>query len=261
MQGRRPGQLDSYRGELKLGLMYTPSGSTKDGKIKGSVCIAVKKARNLPKMDIGSLTDGYVQCYLLPDRSWNGKRKTKVIHDNLNPVWNEQLTYEKVVFDDLSRERVLEVTVWDYDFISFNDFIGGIRLGPNPGNVAERKEWMDSAGDEISHWEAMLAHSGEWVEQWHTLRPSMDPRGSDFSNQSAPSTLPSHPVPVVGKRETKAASPPTEKHRERPSPVSSSPQHKDNAQNAVKKVSSSSTCIPFTSLVPSRALQLLSLAV
>lgn len=245
MQGRRPDQLDSYRGELKLGLMYTPSGSTKDGKIKGSVCIAVKKARNLPKMDIGSLTDGYVQCYLLPDRSWNGKRKTKVISNNLNPVWDEQLTYEKVIFDKLSTERVLEVTVWDYDFISFNDFIGGIRLGPNPGNVAEREEWMDSAGDEISHWEAMLAQPGEWVEQWHTLRPSMDPRRSDYTNQSAPSTHHSPPVPVAGKQETKAAAPPTEEDRERPSPVSSSPQHKGDAKNAVKKVCSSSGCSAF----------------
>ena len=217
--------------------MFTPSGSTKDGKIKGSVCIAVKKARNLPKMDIGSLTDGYVQCYLLPDRSWNGKRKTKVINNSLDPVWDEQLTYEKVVLDELSKERVLEVTVWDYDFISFNDFIGGLRLGPDPGSIAKRKEWMDSVGDEISHWEAMVAHPGEWVERWHTLRPSMDPRGSDFSNQSGPSSFPSSPVPVVGKQEMKADASPTEnelEHKKRPSAVSSSPPPNDNAKKEVR---------------------------
>ena len=186
-------------------------------------------------MDIGSLTDGYVQCYLLPDRSWTGKRKTKVIDNSLDPVWDEQLTYEKLVIDDLSKERVLEVTVWDYDFISFNDFIGGLRLGPNPGSIANRKEWMDSVGEEVSHWEAMLAHPGEWVERWHTLRPSMDPKGSDFTYQSGPSSLPSSPVRVVGKQETKA--PPTEnelEHKKRPLAVSSSLPPKDNAKKEVR---------------------------
>ena len=186
-------------------------------------------------MDIGSLTDGYVQCHLLPDRSWSGKRKTKVIDNSLDPVWDEQFTYEKLVIDDLSKERVLEVTVWDYDFISFNDFIGGLRLGPDPGSIANRKEWMDSVGDEVSHWEAMLAHPGEWVEQWHTLRPSMDPRGSDFTYQSGPLSLPSSPVRVVGKQETKA--PPTEnelEHKKRPLAVSSSLPPKDNAKKEVR---------------------------
>ena len=241
--------------------MFAPSGSTKDGKIKGNVCIAVKKARNLPKMDIGSLTDGYVQCYLLPDRSWSGKRKTKVIDNSLDPVWDEQLTYEKVVIDELSKERVLEVTVWDYDFISFNDFIGGLRLGPDPNGIANRKEWMDSVGDEVSHWEAMLAHPGEWVERWHTLRPSMDPRRSDFSNQSDPSSLPSSPVPVVGKQEMKAATPPTENELERPSAVSSSPPPEDNAKKEVRSDLLVLVALPLSSLIPSQALQLLSLAV
>ena len=240
MQGRRPSQLDSYCGELKVGLMFMRSGPNKDGKITGSVCIAVKKARNLCKMNIRSLTNGYVQCYLLPDRSKSGKRKTKVINNSLDPVWDEELIYDKVVLDELSKERVLEVTVWNYNFIFSNDFIGGLCLGPDSCNVVKRMKWMDSVRDEISHWEAMLAHPGEWVEQWHTLRPSMHPRASNFSNTSGLSSLPPSPIPVVGKQEMKAAALPTEnklEHRERLYAVSSSPQHKNN-QSVVKKVSS-----------------------
>ena len=169
--------------------MFSPK-ETKKGKIHGTLHMAVKQARDLPKMDDSGLADGFVKCYLLPDKSSAGKRKTGVVKNNLNPVWGEQFHYEKVVLDELSSERVLEVTVWDWDRGSSNDFIGGLRLGPAPGRTTKRKEWMDSIGDEVSHWEAALAHPGEWVEQWHTLRPSMDPRSIDLSAPPKPSPLP-----------------------------------------------------------------------
>ena len=75
---------------------------------------------------------------------------------------------------------MLEVTIWEYDKHG-NEFIGGLRLGLTPGCVAKRKEWMDSIGEEISHWEAMLAHLREWVEHW-PLRTTMVPRRLDLSS-------------------------------------------------------------------------------
>ena len=171
-----------YRGELRLGLLYTPG--EKENK-KGTLTILVRQAKELPKMDPNGLANAVVKCYLLPDKSSSGKRKTGVIKNNLNPVWEEQFTY-KVALEELSRERVLEVTVWDFHKQG-NDFIGGLRLGPAPGRAAKHKEWMDSIGEEISHWEAMLAHPGEWVEQWHTLRTTMDPRKVDISSVPLPS--------------------------------------------------------------------------
>ena len=129
-------------------------------------------------MDEHGLTDATVKMYLLPNQSSSGKRKTQVIKHNLNPVWNEQFTYENICLEDLSTGRVLEVTVWDYDRRGSNDFIGGLRIGPRPDQdpVPHKvKDWMDSIGDEVSHWEAMLERPGEWVEQWHVLRPSMEP--------------------------------------------------------------------------------------
>ena len=123
--------------------------------------------------------DPIVKCYLLPDKSSSGKRKVGVIKNQNNPVWEEQLSYEKVVLEDIVKERVLEVTVWDWDKKG-SSFIGGLRIGPTPSGTSQNKEWMDSIGEEATHWEAMLARPGQWVEQWHTLRTTMDPRNIAF---------------------------------------------------------------------------------
>ena len=161
--------------------MYLPkvklvSSSKNTSRIIGTLHVAIRQAQNLPVTDGKELTDPTVKIYLLPNQSSSGKRKTRVVSHNINPIWNENFTYEDVYMDDLLSERVLEVSVWDYDRRGSNDFIGGVRMGPHPDSVSHKLEdWMDSTGDEVAHWEAMLEQPGEWVEQWHTLRPSMEP--------------------------------------------------------------------------------------
>ena len=152
-------------------MMFFPGGHTKKSKGQGTLNIAIEQAKDLQEP-----VDSFVKLYLLPDKSSSGKRKTKIIKSSLKPTWEEKFTYEKVELKDLSYERVLEVTVWSFHKRSGNVFIGGLRLGPAPGSAAKHKDWMDSIGDEVTHWEDMLAHPGEWVEQWHTLRTTMNPR-------------------------------------------------------------------------------------
>ena len=176
---------------MVLALMFKPDVAQTG---MGTLCIAVKQAQNLPHLG----TDAFAKCYLLPDKSAKGKRKTNVVKNNLNPVWEERFTYEKVTLEELSKERVLEVTLWDFNKGSSNDFVGGIRLGSAPGGTTSKhKEWMDSIGEEVSHWEAMLTHPGEWVEQRHILRHTMDP-----IKDPHPSSL-SLSVPVAGGVEAK----------------------------------------------------------
>lgn len=67
---------------------------------------------------------------------------------------------------------MLECSVWDFDVRGCNDFIGCIRLGPDPEKF-EKEEWMDSYAEEVTQWEDMLAKPGEWVEREHTLRPTI----------------------------------------------------------------------------------------
>lgn len=171
----------SYRGEIRLGLMFSPG----DRGTKGTLHVAVKYAKSLPNMDKSGKTDGFVKLYLLPEKNPKGKRKTTTIKNDLNPVWEEKFTYDKVSADDLSTTRALEVTVWDYDRGSSNKFIGGLRVGPAPHQLKKHLEWMDSNREEASHWTAVLASPGQWVEQWHSLRASMDPREIDLSDLSS----------------------------------------------------------------------------
>ena len=47
------------------------------------------KLRNLINVDKKSLSDPYARLLLLPDSSKETKRKTHVIKDSLNPIWEE----------------------------------------------------------------------------------------------------------------------------------------------------------------------------
>ena len=155
--------------------MFEPM-SSKKGKIKGTLHVSVKQAKDLSNPNSKAATDSFVKCYLLPDKGSSGKRKTSVIKNNSNPVWEELFAYEKLNLDELATERVLEVAVWDLNKGSSNEFIGGLRLGPAPRAGIKHKEWMDSIGEEVNHWESVMGHPGEWWEKWHTLRTTMDYR-------------------------------------------------------------------------------------
>lgn len=169
--------------------MFNPNPTNK-GRNKGILHVNIQNAESLPNMDTSGFTDGFVKMSLLPNKA--GSKKSRVIKDDLDPVWNEKFTFTNVTLSELSTQRVLELTVWDHDMMSSNDFIGGLRLGPTPSKVEGRQEWMDSSSTEADHWEAMLAHPGEWVESSHSLRPSMYPRkldNPDFMIQEAENFL------------------------------------------------------------------------
>lgn len=153
--------------------MFDPN-PTKKGKNRGTLHVHIISAQSLPNMDTQGYTDGFVTMQLLPN---NTKKKSRVVNDDLNPTWNEKFTFRKVSFEELSSQRALQLKVWDHDMGFSNDFIGGLRLGPNAASTTEhREEWMDSNSKEAQQWEDMLAHPGEWVECGHSLRASMDHR-------------------------------------------------------------------------------------
>ena len=156
------------------------SQKSKKGKTKWTLHVRLARATDLYHGDSKPKADSFVKCFLLPDKSSSGKRKTGVIKNNNNPVWDEVHCFEKLTLDELTSRRVLEVTVWNYSKSSSSEFIGGLRLGPGPAAVPSHEEWMDSIGEEAKHWDEAVAKTGEWVEHSHTLRPTMDYRNLQF---------------------------------------------------------------------------------
>ena len=75
----------------------------------------LKEATDLLACDYTGLSDPYVKFII------DGKThyKSKIIHKNLNPVWNEQV---HIPIQKL--EQALLVQVFDHDFIGRDDLIG-----------------------------------------------------------------------------------------------------------------------------------------
>lgn len=65
--------------------------------------------RNIPLKDPSNIPDPYVKLYLLPARSKETKRKTIIVKDSCNPVYDA--TFEYVISTAELNSTELEVTV------------------------------------------------------------------------------------------------------------------------------------------------------
>ncbi|XP_013921706.1 PREDICTED: protein piccolo-like [Thamnophis sirtalis] len=115
-------------GEIQLQINYD--------KQLGNLIIHVLQARNLAPRDNNGYSDPFVKVYLLPGRgqvmvvqnaSVENKRKTKYIQKSLNPEWNQTVIYKSIFMEQL-KKKTLEVSVWDYDRFSSNDFLGEVLI-------------------------------------------------------------------------------------------------------------------------------------
>ncbi|KAF0886708.1 SYTL5 protein, partial [Crocuta crocuta] len=92
----------------------------------GGLYIFVKNCRNLAIGDEKKQrTDAYVKSYLLPDKSRNNKRKTK-IRTGTNPEFNETLKY--TISHTQLETRTLQLSVWHYDRFGRNSFLGEVEI-------------------------------------------------------------------------------------------------------------------------------------
>uniref|UniRef100_G3T339 Piccolo presynaptic cytomatrix protein n=1 Tax=Loxodonta africana TaxID=9785 RepID=G3T339_LOXAF len=102
----------------------------------GNLIIHILQARNLVPRDNNGYSDPFVKVYLLPGRgqvmvvqnaSAEYKRRTKYVQKSLNPEWNQTVIYKSISMEQL-KKKTLEVTVWDYDRFSSNDFLGEVLI-------------------------------------------------------------------------------------------------------------------------------------
>ncbi|CAB1415505.1 unnamed protein product [Pleuronectes platessa] len=87
----------------------------------------INKAKGLKPMDHNGLSDPYVKLHLLPGASKANKLRTKTLHNTLNPVWSETLTYYGITDEDMVR-KTLRISVCDEDKFRHNEFIGETRI-------------------------------------------------------------------------------------------------------------------------------------
>uniref|UniRef100_A0A8C7E8C9 Synaptotagmin-like protein 5 n=1 Tax=Nothoprocta perdicaria TaxID=30464 RepID=A0A8C7E8C9_NOTPE len=106
----------------------------------GALSILVKSCRNLAVADEKKQrTDPYVKAYLLPDKSRQSKRKTKIKSNSTNPEFNETLKY--VISHTQLETRTLQLSVWHYDRFGRNSFLGEVEIPFDSWN-------FDNHGDE-----------------------------------------------------------------------------------------------------------------
>ncbi|NXE36911.1 SYTL5 protein, partial [Ptilorrhoa leucosticta] len=108
----------------------------------GALNILVKSCRNLAIADERKQrTDPYVKAYLLPDKSRQSKRKTKIKSNNTNPEFNETLKY--VISHSQLETRTLQLSVWHYDRFGRNSFLGEVEIPFDSWNFENQgDEWF-----------------------------------------------------------------------------------------------------------------------
>ncbi|XP_070536407.1 extended synaptotagmin-2-like isoform X3 [Ptychodera flava] len=92
---------DSGLGKVQLTIRYSSQ--------RNKLIVVVHKAENLPPLNSDNTSDPYVRLYLLPDKSKSGRKKTRVIKDELNPVFDE--TFEFHCNADEAQQRVIDMAV------------------------------------------------------------------------------------------------------------------------------------------------------
>ncbi|XP_009696427.1 PREDICTED: synaptotagmin-like protein 5 [Cariama cristata] len=121
-------------GEILLNINYSYK--------TGALNILVKSCRNLAIADEKKQrTDPYVKAYLLPDKSRQSKRKTKIKSNSTNPDFNETLKY--VISHTQLETRTLELSVWHYDRFGHNSFLGEVEIPFDSWNFENQgDEWF-----------------------------------------------------------------------------------------------------------------------
>ncbi|KAG9485633.1 hypothetical protein GDO78_008623, partial [Eleutherodactylus coqui] len=150
-------------GEIILNLNYSYK--------TGALNVLVKSCKNLAVADEKkNKTDPYVKAYLLPDKSRQSKRKTKIKTNTTNPEFNEALKY--VISHTQLETRTLQLSVWHNDRFGRNSFLGEVNIPLDTWNFENKEDEclalqpkMDSTSD------VTLQYKGEIIIGLHYIPP------------------------------------------------------------------------------------------
>ncbi|XP_028970716.2 protein piccolo isoform X4 [Esox lucius] len=150
-------------GEIQLQINYDRN--------LGNLIVHVLQARNLAQREPNGYSDPFVKVYLLPGRgqvmvvqnaSAENKRRTKYVQRSVNPEWNQTVIYKNIHLEQL-KKKTLEVTVWDYDRSSSNDFLGEVLIDlSNTSQLDNTPRWLPlkEQSESIEHSRSHLSTQG-----------------------------------------------------------------------------------------------------
>lgn len=166
-------------GELVLNLSYSYK--------TGALNVLVKSCKNLAIADEKkNRTDPYVKSYLLPDKSRQSKRKTKVKTNTTNPEFNEVLKY--VISHTQLETRTLQLSVWHNDRFGRNSFLGEVNIPLDAYNFENQEDEIFTLQAKMDlNSDVILQYKGEITVGLHYIPPEKN------------LTLPLEPVTVAKK--------------------------------------------------------------
>lgn len=93
----------------------------------GTLRINLIHCKDLPKKDLVGSSDPYVICEITGP--YKTKVKSKIMKNNLNPIFNEFLDIEiKELRDSILDEIKLIINVYDEDSLNKDDLIGKVSI-------------------------------------------------------------------------------------------------------------------------------------
>ncbi|XP_054738659.1 extended synaptotagmin-2 isoform X2 [Anastrepha obliqua] len=141
--------LSSSSGEFGLGRIQL---SVRYSVQRQKLTVTVHKIMYLPLRDPSNIPDPYVKLYLLPGRSKESKRKTMVIKDNCNPVY--EATFEYLISTAELAQTELEVTVCSQKGFLYggSPIMGMLKIPLNDPEISSNglNSWLDLQ-PEIKH--------------------------------------------------------------------------------------------------------------
>ncbi|GAA6102146.1 protein piccolo isoform X9, partial [Tachysurus ichikawai] len=179
-------QSHPITGEIQLQINYD--------KQLGNLIVHVLQARNLAPRDNNGYSDPFVKVYLLPGRgqvmvvqnaSAENKRRSKHAQKSLNPEWNQTVIYKNIHLEQL-RKKTLEVSVWDYDKCSSNDFLGEVLIDlSNTAQLDNVPRWLPLK-EQCEGEHHRRSHSGQGRQHSSKTASGHSPKTSGHSSQDSP---------------------------------------------------------------------------
>jgi len=138
--GRRVGAMKKKkRGHLKIKLSLRRTAEGYD------LVVDILEAKELLPMDFNGKADPFVKMYVLPDPKKKSKRKTKTIKCSLAPKWGESFVWQvpssQVASSTVLKETSLRISMFDWDRITQNDFMGQMTFSLEEISQAPIEGW------------------------------------------------------------------------------------------------------------------------